>query len=168
MSEKPILSQRKRAEELLFVKIPYVISGILFLIATAINITNVVARYVFLKPIFWAEEVLVFLMVWGVFVVAITITYRGAHLGMDLIYKTFNPRMKLFINIAVTVLFLACTIFTAAQSWQVVLLHYRNHGVTAGTDIPLIIPHTAVLFGFSIMAVTVFVRLRSYITGKFD
>jgi TRAP-type C4-dicarboxylate transport system permease small subunit len=168
MSEEPTSSQRKRLEELIFVKIPYVISGILFLIAAAINITNIIARYVFFKPIFWAEEILVFLMIWGVFVVAITITYRGAHLCMDLIYNSFKPRMKIVINIAVTVLFLACTIFTAAQSWQVVLLHYRNHGVTAGTDIPLIIPHTAVLFGFSMMAVTVFVRLRSYITGKFD
>ena len=23
------------------------------------------------------------------------------------------------------------------------ILHYRNHGVTAGTDIPLVIPHSA-------------------------
>jgi TRAP-type C4-dicarboxylate transport system permease small subunit len=50
----------------------------------------------------------------------------------------------------------------------VLLLHYRNHGVTAGTDIPLIIPHSAVFVGFVLMGVAVLVRLRSYITGKFD
>lgn len=48
------------------------------------------------------------------------------------------------------------------------MLHYRNHGVTAGTDIPLVIPHSAVLFGFSFMALAAILRIRSYITGKFD
>ncbi len=168
MPDEPTQSRRKRVEEFLFIKIPYVVSGILFLIAAAINIVNIVARYVFLKPIFWAEEILIFLMIWGVYVVAITITYRGAHLCMDLIYTAFKPRLKIAINIVVTVSFLACTIFTAVQSWEVVLLHYRMHDVTAGTDISLVIPHTAVLFGFSLMALTVLVRLRAYITGQFD
>lgn len=168
MPDEPTQSRRKRAEEFLFIKIPYVVSGILFLIAAAINIVNIVARYVFLKPIFWAEEILIFLMIWGVYVVAITITYRGAHLCMDLIYTAFKPRLKIAINIVVTVSFVACTIFAAVQSWLVVSLHYRLHSVTAGTDIPLVIPHTAVLFGFSLMALTVLVRLRAYITGQFD
>jgi TRAP-type C4-dicarboxylate transport system permease small subunit len=168
MPDEPTQSRRKRVEEFLFIKIPYIVSGILFLIAAAINIVNIVARYVFFKPIFWAEEILIFLMIWGVYVVVITITYRGAHLCMDLIYSTFKPPVKIAINIAVTVTLLACTIFTAVQSWQVVLLHFRNSAVTAGTDIPLVIPHTAVLLGFSLMALTVLVRLRAYITGQFD
>ncbi len=47
-------------------------------------------------------------------------------------------------------------------------LHYLNHGVTAGTEIPLVIPHAALLFGFSFMALAAIVRFRSYVTGKFD
>jgi TRAP-type transport system small permease protein len=169
MPDEPTqLSRRKRVEEFIFIKIPYVVSGVLFLVAAAINIANIVARYVFFKPIFWAEEILIFLMIWGVYVVVITVTYRGAHLCMDLIYSTFKPQVKVAINIVVTISFLVCTVFTAVQSWKVVALHYRTHGVTAGTDIPLVIPHFAVLFGFTLMAVTVLVRLRCYITGRFD
>ena len=54
------------------------------------------------------------------------------------------------------------------QSWKVVMLHYRNHGVTAGTDIPLVFPHLALLFGFTFMALAAMVRIRSYISGKFE
>jgi len=169
MTDESTQSSRcKRVEEIIFIKIPYVVSGALFLVAAAINIVNIIARYVFFKPIFWAEEILIFLMIWGVYVVVITITYRGAHLCMDLIYSAAKPQVKIAINVAVTITFLVCTIFTAVQSWHVVMLHYKNHGVTAGTDIPLVIPHFAVLFGFSLMAVTVLVRLRAYITGRFD
>ena len=130
---------------------------------------NIVARYVFFKPIFWAEEILIFLMIWGVYVVAISITYRGAHLCMDLIYTHVQPTGE--------------DRHQCRRHRRVPRLHdiYRRavvagrldalsqyHGVTAGTDIPLVIPQTAVLFGFSLMALTVLVRLRAYITGKFD
>lgn len=168
MSDEPTASPRKRFEEWLFVKLPYVVSGTLFLIAAGINIVNVVARYVFFKPIFWAEEVLVFIVIWTVFVVAGAITYRGAHLCMDLVYNTLKPPLKIAINCLITATFLVCTIFTVVQSWKVLALHYRNHSVTAATGIPLVIPHAAVLFGFGFMALAVIVRLHAYITGKFD
>jgi len=168
MSDDPTPSPRQRLAELLFVKMPYVVSGTLFLIAAGINIVNVVARYVFFKPIFWAEEVLVFIVIWTVFIVAGSITYRGAHLCMDLIYNVLQPRLQLAINCLITATFLICTVFTAVQSWKVLAVHYRNHSVTAATEIPLVIPHSAVLFGFGFMALAVIVRLRAYITGKFD
>lgn len=166
MSEQP--TPRRRIEELIFIKIPYFAAGTLFLAAALINVVNIVARYFFGKPIFWAEEALIFIMIWAVFIVVISITYRGAHLSMDLVYSSFGPRAKVAVNIAITLTFLACVSFTALQSWRVLVVHYRNHGMTAGTDIPLVIPHAAVLVGFVGMGIAVLVRLRNYITGRFD
>jgi len=168
MSEETAPSKSKQIEELIFIKIPHVAAGAIFVVAAAINIVNVVARYLFSYPIFWAEEILIFLVIWAVFLVAGSITYRGAHLNMDLIHAGLSPLWKRIINAAIAAALIVCTIFAAIQSWKVVLLHYRNHGVTAGTDIPLVIPHSALVFGFGFMAVAAIVRLRSYITGKFD
>ncbi|MDB5532251.1 MAG: hypothetical protein JWO28_566 [Hyphomicrobiales bacterium] len=161
-------SQQRNVEELIFVKIPHVIAGALFFAGVAINIFNVVARYVFASPVFWAEEILVFIVIWTVFLVAGTVTYRGAHLNMDLIYSGMNRHWKLAVNSAILVSLIACTSFAAFQSAKIVMLHYRNHGVTAATDIPLWIPISALLFGFSFMALAAIVRFRSYLTGKFD
>lgn len=168
MTDQPTPTPRRRIEEIVFIKIPYVVSGTLFLVAALINVVNIIARYFFGKPIFWAEEALVFIMIWAVFVVVISITYRGAHLSMDLVYNSFGPKLKIAINIAITITLLGCIAFTSLQSWRVLVVHYRNHGVTAGTDIPLVIPHSAVLVGFVFMGLAVLVRLRNYITGKFD
>ena len=161
-------SQQRNVEELIFVKIPHVIAGGLFFAGVAINIFNVVARYVFASPVFWAEEILVFIVIWTVFLVAGTVTYRGAHLNMDLIYSGMNRHWKLGVNAAILVTLIASTSFAAFQSAKIVMLHYRNHGVTAATDIPLWIPISALLFGFSFMALAAIVRFRSYLTGKFD
>jgi TRAP-type C4-dicarboxylate transport system permease small subunit len=168
MTDDPKPSRSRQIEEFIFIRMPHLAGGILFLIAAALNIVNVIARYVFSNPIFWAEEILIFIIIWGVFLVAGSITYRGGHLNMDLIYSKMSPRWKRAVNIAIAVTLIVCTVYTAMQSWKVVMLHYRNQGVTAGTDIPLVFPHMALLFGFSFMALAALVRFRSYISGKFE
>lgn len=90
MTDEPKPSKSKQIEELVFIKMPHVAGGILFLIAAALNIINVIARYVFSNPIFWAEEILIFIIIWGVFLVAGSITYRGGHLNMDLILSLIH------------------------------------------------------------------------------
>ena len=51
----------------------------------AINIANVIGRYVFDAPVSWAEEVLSYMIIWGVFIAVGAITYQGNHLRMDLL-----------------------------------------------------------------------------------
>jgi TRAP-type transport system small permease protein len=168
MSADNTPSKQRRIEELIFITIPHVVSGVLFIVAMTVNIVNVIGRYVFSMPLFWAEEVLVFIVIWVVFLLAGSITYRGAHLSMDLLYSGFSAFWKLVINIATLLTLIGCSVFAAAQSWKVIALHLRNGGVTAATDIPLVIPHTALLFGFSFMALAAVVRFQAYVAGKFD
>src|SRR4029078_7318735 len=168
MTAQPKPSKSKQIEELIFIKMPHVAGGILLLIAAALNIINVIARYVFSNPIFWVEQILIYIMIWRVFLVGGSLTYRGGHLNMDLIFSTMSPPWKRAVNIAIALNLIVCTVFTAMQSWKVVMLHYRNHAVTAGTDIPLVFPHLALLFGFTFMALAAMVRIRSYISGKFE
>jgi C4-dicarboxylate transporter DctQ subunit len=168
MPDDKMPSKQKQIEELIFIKIPHVASGVLFLVAAGINIVNVIGRYLFSVPVFWAEEVLTFIVIWVVFLLAGSITYRGAHLNMDLLYNGFSPFWKRVINIAIAVSLIGCAIFTAVQSWIVISLHVRNGAVTAATEIPLVYPHSAILFGFTFMAAAAIVRVRSYITGNFD
>ena len=168
MSEAKLPSRQKQIEEFIFIRIPHVLSGSLFLVAVVLNIVNVIGRYVFGMPVFWAEEALTFTVIWIVFLVAGTITYRGAHLNMDLVFSRMPADLQRAVRIAILIALIVCTIYTAVQSWKVVELHYLTGGVTAGTNIPLVVPHAALLFGFSFMALAAIVRFRSYVTGKFD
>ena len=87
---------------------------------------------------------------------------------MDLIYNLLPRIGKRIINAVVWVTLVAASLFTMTQAWKIVSLHYRTHGVTAATEIPLVIPHSALLFGFGFIALAAIVRVRSYLTGKFD
>jgi TRAP-type C4-dicarboxylate transport system permease small subunit len=168
MADESTSSQPKGLGGFVFLKVPHVLAGVLFFVAAAINIFNVAARYLFSAPLFWAEEVLVFIVIWAVFLITGAVTYRGAHLNMDLIYTKLASPWKQIVNVLIVVTMIVCCVYTALQSRKVVSLHYSNHGVTAATEIPLWIPHAALLFGFSFMALAALVRFRAYVTGKFD
>ncbi len=151
-----------------FVRVPYLITGIIFLAAVTINIVNVVGRYVFGHALFWAEEVLVFMVVWAVFLSAISITFNGAHLSMDLFYAKLKSPWRQIVNVMIVASLLASTLFAAAQSYRVVSLYIQNGTVSTAAEIPLYIPHAALLVGFSLMALAVIVRLKDYLRGTFE
>ncbi len=136
------------------------------LAGVAISFSNVVARYLFGHALFWAEETLVFIAIWGVFIGTAAATYERAHLNMDLFSENFRGRLRIALNAAMVVTLLACCGFMMVQSWQVVSLFYQGGVVSVSAGVPKWIPHAALLAGFGLTAIAVLLRLRQYLTGK--
>ena len=63
--------------------------GLILLLCIGINSANIVGRYVFLAPLPWAEEVLSFLIIWGVCLGASAVTYDRRHLAMDVFVSLY-------------------------------------------------------------------------------
>jgi C4-dicarboxylate transporter, DctQ subunit len=149
-----------------FVTLSHWVMGSLMLAGVAISFSNVVARYVFGNAIFWAEEVLVFVMIWGVFIGVAAAAYERAHLNMDLFSNTISGRVKRLLNAAMVATLLGCCGFMIVQSWQVVSLFWQGGSVSVSAGVPKWIPHTALLAGFTLTALAVLVRLRCYLSAK--
>jgi C4-dicarboxylate transporter DctQ subunit len=154
--------------DLIFVRIPYVVTGALFLIAIAINFANVIARYFFFRAFYWAEEVLIYMTLWGVILACATITYQGRHIRMDLFSTLMRSPLKEIVGALTALLMLCASIYVVMQSYQVVSLFWHSGEVSISAGIPLVVPHIAVPIAFALMAAAVLVRLRSYITGRFE
>lgn len=150
----------------LFVTLPHWLLGSLMLAGVAISFSNVVARYLFGHAIFWAEEVLVFVAIWGVFIGMAAAAYERAHLNMDLFSNNISGRAKLALNAAMVVTLLACCGFMLVQSWKVVSLFYQSGVVSVSAGVPKWIPHAALPVGFALTAVAVLLRIRFYLVGK--
>jgi TRAP-type C4-dicarboxylate transport system permease small subunit len=150
-----------------FVTLPRWILGTLMLAGIAINFANVIGRYLFGQALFWAEETMVFITIWGVFVGMAAIAYNGEHLNMDLFSAAIRGRWRIALNAAVVAALLACCVFVAVQSFQVVTLFASAGQVSVAAGIPKAIPHAALAVGFLLTALAILVRIRSYLTGKF-
>ena len=154
--------------EIIFVRVPYILGGVLIFIAIAINFANVVGRYLFFTAVYWAEEVLVFLMIWGVFVVAVSITFQGAHIRMDLFSASMRSPMKEIMGVFTALLMFGCTAFVAFQSYRVVSLYAVAGSSSITANIPLTIPHSALMVGFTAIAVVALWRLPAYLSDRFE
>jgi C4-dicarboxylate transporter DctQ subunit len=150
----------------LFVTLPHWVLGGLMLAGVAISFSNVVARYAFGHAIFWAEEVLVFVAIWGVFIGMAAAAYERAHLNMDLFSNNISGRAKLALNAAMVATLLACCGFMLVQSWKVVSLFYQSGVVSVSAGVPKWIPHAALPVGFALTVVAVLLRIRFYLGAK--
>jgi TRAP-type C4-dicarboxylate transport system permease small subunit len=136
------------------------------LAGVAICFANVVSRYLFGHAFFWAEEVMVFLAIWGVFIGVAAAAYDRAHLNMDLFSQSFKGRAATALNAALAATLFGCCLFMLVQSWQVVSLFYQGGVVSVSAGVPKWIAHAALPVGFALTALAVLVRLRLYLAGK--
>ena len=167
MSDEPVVATTSRAA-LVFVRIPHAIAGVLLLVAIAINLANVIGRYVFARPLIWAEEVLSFTIIWGVYITAGSISYRGAHLTMDLLSARLPSRYRALLGVLTVVLTVICSAFVVTQTVRILALYTRTGETTMAARVPLVYAHAAVLVGFALMGIATLVRARAHVQGTFD
>ena len=158
-------SRRNRIERAVLA-VPRFIAGLLVLVIVGITAVNVVARYVFLAPFFWAEEALTYVMISFVYIAAILVTWDGNHLRMDILSQMLKSPWKEIVNFVSTVLFILICAFIVTQSFEVTLLQAKFGKRSVAAEIPMVIPHSMVLIGFFFMLVAVVVRFRAHIRGE--
>ncbi len=163
---QPSRSRHGRALEFIAVSVPRLILGVLCFTGIAINFANVVGRYLFSAPIIWAEEVLVYLMIWCVFIGAILVTWEGRHIKMDLIAVRIPPPWRQVVNGFMTLVFIAICVFVVKQSWTLTSTMAQVNQESVIARIPMSAVHAAILVGFALMLLAVLLRLKAYLSGE--
>lgn len=143
----------------------YAALGCVMLAGVLLNLANVIGRYAFSQPIFWAEEVLVALTIWGVFLGAAVVSWRCDHLNMDLFSARVSGHARIVLNALIALTMASVCAFVAWQSFAIVRLFAETEAVSAGAQIPKVIPHSALLIGFSLSALAVVLRWRRWVLG---
>ena len=84
-------SRLARASGIAFRAIPLSLAATLLIVAVAINLANVIGRYAFQAAIYWAEEAMIYMAIWSIFLAAVAIAYDGADLTMGLFSARLSP-----------------------------------------------------------------------------
>ena len=138
--------------------IPRAAIGLVLLAAIGINFANIVGRYVFLAPLPWAEEVLSFLIIWGVMVGASAVTYDRRHLVMDLFVGSFPPTMRRIVDVVTLAVLVGFSAFACMQAWTIVELMAENGQVSITAGIPMTVPYFSFVLGFAMIAIAAVVE----------
>jgi TRAP-type C4-dicarboxylate transport system permease small subunit len=154
----PSSAAAARIAGLIFRTLPLAAAAGLLLAGVAINLANVIARYVFLAAFYWAEEAMVYLSVWAIFLAAIAVAYDGAALTMDFFFSRMPESLKRLVSLAIAAVTVAVSLFMAWQSVQIARVLIRNDQKSIALEIPMVVPQAALMFGFVLIAAAVLVR----------
>jgi TRAP-type C4-dicarboxylate transport system permease small subunit len=135
-----------------------VVSTIILVVIVAINGVNVVGRYVFSSPISWGEEVMLYLMIVGVFIAVPAVTWDGAHLRMDLLARALPPLGRRIIETLADLISLAVAGLFVYVSVPIVLQLAEFNQRSDAAEIPVAIPQSAIPIGFALVAIALIVR----------
>ena len=141
-----------------------VLIGILMLSAIAINFANVVARRLFDAPFVWAEEILVFIIVWMVYTGAVLISWQGKHLAMDLVSSRLRGLPGILMQMLSATIVMALSIFVVSHSYGIILTFMETGQRSIAADIPMYVPHLAIPLGFVLIFIATVLRAKREIT----
>ena len=122
--------------------------GAIMIAAVLINFANVVGRYVFLRPLAWAEETMQFLNIWAVMLGAAVVTRNGGHLKMDAVYNTMPLRVRGILDGVANVLALTVFLYVIVQSLQMITMLAATGQRSVIARVPMTLIYAAIPLGF--------------------
>lgn len=129
--------------------------GLMLIASMVLICANTFGRYVLLKPIIWAEEVLGYTLVWMVYLGAVLVTWDDGHLKMDLLSKKLTGWPRRFVDMAAVVLFVAAGALIIYQSFTSIA-SFTHTSQVAG--LPMNLVHLVVPASFVLMIICIIVR----------
>lgn len=143
---------------LFFRQFPLGLAAGLLAASVTINFVNAVARYGFEAAIFWAEEAMIYLAIWAIFLAAVAVAYDRAELAMDFFSTSLPRRWKRLADAVVTTTTVVVCLFMATQSSTLLRTLIGNGQNSVALEIPMAIPQISLTFGFVMIAGAVIAR----------
>ena len=137
-----------------------------FLVAVCLNFLNVIGRYLVGYTPSGTDEIQIYIMVWMAFLGAAIITWRDQHLRMDVLYQRFPAYLRMLVRGFEFLVFLLIASFVTLQSFYYVLKMLNLGQVSDLAQIPVWIPHAAVVVGFALMVLIILRRGTAFLLSS--
>jgi C4-dicarboxylate transporter, DctQ subunit len=103
----------------------------------ALNAINIVLRFVFFAALPWAEEAMLYLMIFGVYAGAVTAAWQQAHIRIDVIVNLGPPRWRRSLAMVSTLLLAAILVPVVLASYRVVSLLFELEQRSDALQLPM-------------------------------
>lgn len=136
------------------------------IVSSLLLFVNVVMRYVFLLPIYWAEEFVRYLMVWMIFVGASQVTLGGGHVAVDIVPRFFSKRGNAILAFIVNVVCIVFCLFLVYLSLKQMLRVKGAHQISPAMELPMWIAYLSIPVGTVLMLIRFIQQIWLRIQGK--
>jgi C4-dicarboxylate transporter DctQ subunit len=136
------------------------IVGLLALSATMVAFYGVITRYIFRRPPDWAEEVVIYLIIWAVFITASTLAAEKGHVAATLIVEGFSLKTRRYLAVFNGLVALAFCVAVAILGFRIVAAAYINDERSiSALRFPVWITYLSVAAGCTLVALRYAIRV---------
>lgn len=140
-------------------------AAVALLAIVVLNAVNIVLRYFFLKPLSWAEEAMLYLMIFGVYVGAVSVAWQQAHIRIDAVIDFAPPARRKVLQIISTLVLAGVLVPVVLASFHVVSLLFEFDQRSDALHLPIWIAQSVVPLSLLLIVVMSLLRLLVQLTG---
>lgn len=129
-----------------------VLAGLLVGAVVAINLAQVVSRYLINDPLEWSDEVMRYSMAWVMFIGSSAAIFRGEHMAAGILGSVENPLVKTLLHY---VILLAMLAFAGILAFFGTRYGLDTGQVSPASAIPMEIPYLSVGVGGILMCIKI-------------
>jgi len=138
--------------------------GIIF--SSLLLFVNVIMRYIFTLPIYWAEELVRYLMVWMIFVGASQVAKWGGHVSVDIVPRMISKRASTILAFFVNIVAILFCILLAYYSFQQMSRVKAAQQISPAMELPMWIAYLSIPLGTVLMLIRYIQQIWMRIQGK--
>jgi C4-dicarboxylate transporter DctQ subunit len=141
-------------------KVEKFIVGLLAFSATMIAFYGVITRYLLRRPPDWAEEIVIYLIIWAVFITASILAEERGHVAATLIVEWFPLKARRYLAVFNGLVALGFCVAVSFLGYKIVSAAYVNdeRSLTA-LRFPVWIPYLSVAAGCTLVALRYAIRV---------
>lgn len=144
--------------------------GFILIALVIMNVANAICRTAGIV-IIGVDEVLVFGMIWMVMLGVLLVTADRGHINFELVTTRVSPRAQTLLMILTHAILMLVCAYTAYESIQFVSQITRLGQTSMALEMPMIIPHSAIVVGLGgtaiIAAALVYNGVQSLASGDY-
>jgi TRAP-type C4-dicarboxylate transport system permease small subunit len=135
------------------------VAAVLLMGAVALNLANIIGRYVLAAPIASAEEIMLFLLVGIVLLGNSVVAWEGRQIRMDVVLHLLPASVRHLLEVLADLVAIALSLVLVVLGWPVLTMLAEFDQRSPAADFPLVIPQALVPIGLALTAVLVAARL---------
>lgn len=138
------------------------------LFTSLLLLVNVILRYIFSHSIYWAEELVRYLMVWVIFLGSSQVAKHEGHITVDILHRAVGPGVKVFLDYLVNIVAILFCLVLAYYSYHQTMRVYSSQQISPALELPMWLTYLSIPLGSALMAVRYLVHLfnRMHLAGQ--
>jgi TRAP-type C4-dicarboxylate transport system permease small subunit len=144
--------------------------AVVLILGVVLNFINAASRYLWGGGFVWAEEIMVFGMIFVIMFGTVVVTSTNEHLRMDVMVQWIPPAWGRWLNIMAQICLAFVCAYLAWNAFTVVDLMMQMGQKSVAARLPIWIPHSFLLLAFALSACLASLRavqgVRMQVTGS--